>query len=88
MFLKLRGGVGVCFADFISFFINYSMKMEKLGRSETKLFHFHWFGLSVRIFKNVFSDHHFFKIFSRKLTKDIQIINPKSMGLVLLGHTH
>ena len=30
-------GAGVCFADFISFFLNIS---------ETKLFHFHW------IFKN------------------------------------
>ena len=40
-------GLGVCFADFISFLVNkYPMKMEKFGLIETKLFHFH------RIFKN------------------------------------
>ena len=32
---------GVRFADFISFFLKYPMKMNKFGLSETKLFHFH-----------------------------------------------
>ena len=29
------------FADFISFFLKYPMKMNKFGLSETKLFHFY-----------------------------------------------
>ena len=38
-------GVGLCFADFIYFFLKYPMKMKLFGLSETKLFHLH------RIFK-------------------------------------
>ena len=30
----------VRYADFISFFLKYPIKMKKIGPSETKLFHF------------------------------------------------
>ena len=32
-------GEGVRFADFISFFIKYPVKMKQFGLTETKLFH-------------------------------------------------
>ena len=35
------GGGGVRFAEFISFFLNISIKIKEYGLTETKLFHFH-----------------------------------------------
>ena len=39
--VHMYNGWGIRFANFLSFFLKYPMKVKQFGLTETKLFHFH-----------------------------------------------